>query len=352
MRPVAALRIRPKFAEAHNNLGNAFVEQRDIDQAIDAYRVAIGIDREFASAHYNLSFVLLLKGQFAEGWDEYEWRTRTPGEEKPASFQQPRWDGRPLAGQTVLLHAEQGCGDTIQMLRYAPLVAGRGGRVVLACPPELVRLAKTATGIEQVVAAGQNLPAFDAHCPLMSLGHLFETRLDTILSNVPYLKPEPEFVAQWEQRLGPHDGRMRVGLVWAGNPKFKFDRTRSVELNMLAPLAEARNVVFYSLQKGQAAEQAKTPPPGLNLNDLSREIHDFVDTAALLSQLDLLITTDTSVPHLAGGWPGRLWLMLQFVPDWRWLLDRQDSPWYPTMRLFRQRFAGDWRHVVESVAEA
>jgi hypothetical protein len=209
----------------------------------------------------------------------------------------------------------------------------------------------------QLVTRGQPLPVFDLHCPLLSLPGVFETNLANVPNIVPYLSPEPALVDAWSRRLGSADGQLRVGLAWAGNPQFKGDRMRSLNLQQLAPFAAAaeakptaRGVKFYSLQKGPAGEQAKDPPPGLELVDLGPDLNDFADTAAVMSLMDLIITTDTSVPHLAGALARPVWVMLQFVPNFRWLLERQDSPWYPTMRLFRQETPGDWGGVIRRVA--
>ena len=202
------------------------------------------------------------------------------------------------------------------------------------------------------MARGQPLPAFDLHCPLLSLPRVFGTTLANLPNIVPYLRPEPALVDEWKRTFGSSDGQVRVGLAWAGNPQFKGDRTRSLNLQQLAPFAAARGVKFYSLQKGPAAEQAKNPPPGLQLHDLAPELNDFADTAAVMSLMDLIITTDTSVPHLAGALARPVWVMLQRNPDWRWLREREDSPWYPTMRLFHQSTRGDWDSVIAKVVDA
>jgi hypothetical protein len=257
-----------------------------------------------------------------------------------------------LETRTILLHTEQGFGDAIQFIRYLPLVAQRGGKIIVECPAELQRLFRTIAGSCQIAVRGQPLPAFDLHCPLLSLPRLFGTTLDNIPKTVPYLSPEPALVDAWNRTLGAADGRLRVGLAWAGNPRFKADRTRSLNLQQLAPLAATRGVKFYSLQKGPAGEQAKNPPVGLEWVDLGPELNDFADTAAVMSLMDLILTTDTSVPHLAGALGRPVWVMLQFVPHFCWLLEREDSPWYPTMRLFRQDSRGDWDRVITRAVEA
>jgi tetratricopeptide (TPR) repeat protein len=347
-----ALALKPGYAEAYSNLGNALRDKGDIEASIAAYRRAIEIKPEFATAHYNLAGVLLLAGEFRQGWAEYEWRLRDSRNQPPPPFAQPRWTGEEIRGRTILLWGEQGTGDTLQFVRYATLVAQRGGRVLIGCAGELARVLQSNPGLGQVLTPGGARPEFDFYAPLPSLPLIFETEVGSIPATVPYLSPEPALLETWNRALGAAEGRARIGLVWAGNPRFKGDRTRSLNLQQLAPFAESRGVKFYSLQKGPAGEQAKNPPAGLELDDLGPELNDWADTAAVMSLMDLIITTDTSVAHLAGALGRGVWVMLQFVPDFRWLLEREDSPWYPTMRLFRQRSLGDWKGVIGRVAEA
>ncbi|MGD0768694.1 MAG: tetratricopeptide repeat-containing glycosyltransferase family protein [Tepidisphaeraceae bacterium] len=376
-----AIALSPNFAEAHNNLGTGLQEKGQLDEAVAAYRQAIAHKPNYAEGHSNLAKALLLRGDFEEGWPEYEWRWKVQDFPSPRrGFSQPLWDGGELTGRAILLHAEQGLGDTIQFIRYLPRVVQRGGKIILACQAELQRLFHAMAGEYQIVAFGQPLPAFDLHCPLPSLPHVLGTTLGDIPQTVPYLSPEPALVEAWSRTLGAGDGQLRVGLAWAGNPQFESDRTRSLNLQQLAPLAAAaeakptateakptateakptateekptvRGVRFYSLQKGAAGAQAKNPPAGLDLVDLGPKLNDFADTAAVMSLMDLIITTDTSVPHLAGALARPVWVMLQFVPDFRWLMDREDSPWYPSMRLFRQRSPGDWDSVIARVVNS
>jgi hypothetical protein len=268
------------------------------------------------------------------------------------AFAQPTWDGRPLDGRSILLHTEQGYGDVFQFVRYAELVAGRGGVVLLRCPPELCGVLAGVRGVSRVMSTDQPLPAFDVHCPLMSLPGIFQTTVASIPAGVPYLTADARRVESWAQRLGDSRGRVRVGIAWAGRPAFSGDATRSLHLSALAPLASVPGITYFSLQGGMAGEQAKSPPVGMQLVDLGPELKDFADTAAVMSLMDLIVSTDTSVPHLAGAMGRPVWVMLQYVPDWRWLLDRDDSPWYPTMRLFRQGARGDWESVIRRVGEA
>jgi hypothetical protein len=255
-----------------------------------------------------------------------------------------------LNGRTILLHAEQGLGDTIQFGRYAPLVAERGGRVVISCPEELRQLLESLPGVARVTAEIE--PGnFDCHCPLMSLPAVFGTRVETIPAPARYLQAPAPLTDSWRNRIGYEVG-MRVGLAWAGNPKHKRDRRRSISLAQLAPLSTAKGVRFYSLQKGDAAGQAATPPDGMRLIDFSAELRNLADAAGAVENLDLVISVDTATAHLSAALGKPTWVLVPFVPDWRWMLHRADSPWYPTMRLFRQRVPGDWNGLIGQITQA
>jgi len=348
----AALRVKPGDADAYTNLGNALRGRNRPDEAIAAYEQAIRFKPELAEAHWNLATLLLIRGDFERGQKEFEWRWRWKDfPTRPRPFAQPLWDGGELNGRTILLWHEQGLGDTIQFIRYAPLVAGRGGRVIVQCPPELARLMKSVAGIAQVVT-GEPLPPFDVHCPMMSLPLAIATRVESIPANLPYLSIDPILKKQWRKKISLCTGRIKVGLVWAGSSTNRKDALRSISFSQFAPLAKIPNVTFFSLQKGNAAGQCANVPSGMELIDLTGELHDFADTAALVSHLDLVIAVDTAVAHLAGALGKQVWTLIPFGPDWRWLLDREDSPWYPTMRLFRQSKARDWDDVIERVGEA
>ena len=345
--------LRPDWPELLSNLALALAPQGHFDEAIECGRRAIALQSDYAEAHANLALVLLLLRQWPEGWQEYEWRYRVPGFPDSERFTTgPHWDGSDMAGRTILLRAEQGIGDTIQFVRYLPIVSARGGRVLLEVPPELQRLlaganSGGATVIPQVKGAAP--PAFEVMLPLMSLpAKLGEFDLESI-PKLPYITADPVLQQQWRDRLGAQPG-LKVGLIWAGNANHRRDRSRSISLTMFAPLAR-ENVRFYSLQFGPPAAQAASLPPGMTLIDMTREIHDFADTAALIAELDLIISVDTAAAHLAGAMGKPVWLLLPLVPDFRWLLDRQDSPWYPTMRLFRQTRDGDWQEPIARVAE-
>jgi tetratricopeptide (TPR) repeat protein len=337
-----AVGFRPDFAEAHNNLGAALLAAGSADQAVAEFRKAIEIRPDFGGAHYNLSLALLLLGEFSDGWREHEWRWQAKGFPSARhQFGKPQWDGGDLAGRTILLHCEQGFGDSIQFIRYACPVAERGAKIILWTPRELVRLFQGIEVISTVISAG-DCPPIDLHCPLMTLPRIFDTRRESIPAWIPYLQSDPNLAERWKQKVGGGDGVFRIGLAWAGRPMRGDDRGRSISLQGFAGLTATGRGIFYSLQKGEAGAQSANPPPGMKLIDWTADIHDFADTAALIANLDLVITVDSAVAHLAGEMGKPVWVLLPFAPDWRWLLDREDSPWYPTMRLFRQPTRGDW----------
>lgn len=351
-----ALKLSPRYDMAYDNLGNALLAQHHLDEAITAYREAIRLNTENADAHFNLSMALLLTGNFREGWEKFEWRWRT-GRLRSRPLAQPLWDGSNLHGHTILLHAEAGLGDTLQFIRYAPLVAGRGGRIIVECQPPLKRLLARMNKSIPVFARGEALPTFDVHCPLLSLPWLLNTTLETIPADIPYLTVDPDEVSVWRTRLHP-DNRLKVGLVWSGDPRKhdpecrRVDQRRSFPLSIYALLAHIAGVQFYSLQKGEAAKQARHPPNGMALVDHTETLHDFADTAALIANLDLVISVDTSVAHLAGALGKPVWLLSRYNGCWRWLTDRADTPWYPTMHIFRQKTPDGWDDVMFKVVAA
>jgi len=348
-----ALALRPNFADAQLNLGVTLQEtEPTFAPALEAYEKAIAMQPDFALAHWNLGFALLLLGDYPRGLPEYEWRWRTNTVSIPRNFPQPQWTGEPLQGQRILIHAEQGLGDAIHMARYVSLVAQRGGKVILESPGPLVRLFRHLPGLSEIVHFGDPLPHFDIHCPLMTLPLVFRTTLETIPAPIPYLKADPQLTAHWQQKMPPDPNRPRIGIVWAGAPNNKNDRNRSMSLDHLAPLAQVKNARFFSLQKGPAAAQTARPPKGLDLTDFTQEITDFADTAAIAANLDLIIAVDTSVAHLAAALGKPTWIMIPYMPDWRWLRDRSDSPWYPTLKIFRQSRNRTWREVIEKITEA
>jgi hypothetical protein len=348
-----AISLNPTLAEVHNNLGVALAERGRLGEAIAAHRRAVALKPNLAKAHHRLGMALLTRGDFQEGWEEYEWRWKCEGVPLLLrNFPQPQWNGEPLDGRTILLHAEQGFGDAIKFVRYVPLVAQRGGKIVIVCFAELEKLFRAMPGNWQIVAPGRPFPAFDLHAPFMSLPRVLGTTLSNIPRNVPYLHADAEQVARWRQRLANLSPRLNVGLAWAGKPAQQNDRNRSINLAKFTPLGQVTGVRFFSLQKGTPAAQAKTPPTQMELVDWTEELKDFADTAALIANLDLVISVDTAVAHLTGALGKPIWTLLSFAPGWHWLLDREDSPWYPSMQLFRQTSVGDWDTVIARVAEA
>ncbi|MGQ9365554.1 tetratricopeptide repeat protein [Azospirillum sp. ST 5-10] len=354
-----ALDRAPEDPDVLANLGVCLLDQRRAADAVACLERAVARDPRHVQAQWHLSLALLALGDFERGWPKYEWRWLLASM-RPSlrRFAQPAWRGEPLEGRRILLHGEQGLGDCLQFVRYAPLVAEAGGRVILDVPAPLVRLFSGLPGVEAVVATGTPPPEADLHAPLLSLPQALGTRLATVPARVPYLRADPALAEAWRARLAAAPG-LRVGLVWAGNPRTELpsahaiDRRRSMTLAQLAPLAGIPGVRFYSLQKdGEAAKQAKAPPAGMDLVDPMGGVADFADTAALVANLDLVIGVDTSVIHLAGALGRPVWVLSRFGGCWRWLLDREDSPWYPTLRLFHQRAPGDWAEVVDRVAAA
>jgi hypothetical protein len=328
----------------------ALQDRLQYGEAAGHYRRALEVDGEYADAHWNLSLALLTMGNMPEGWREYEWRWKMRGLFQPRSFARPLWDGKAAQGRTILLHAEQGMGDTLQFIRYAPLVAERGLTVIVECQQEVAELVRGVRGIHQVVARGQQLPAFDVHCPLLTLPLLFGTTVESIPAQAPYLAADRLLQEQWRERLAASAPGLKAGLVWAGKPTHRKDSRRSCALSAFAPLARVEGISWHSLQKGEAAQQAAHPPEGMQLTDWTDEMKDFSVTAALVANLDLCISVDTSVAHLAGALGKPVWTLLPYEPDWRWMLGREDSPWYPTMRLFRQELPGQWGPVMARLA--
>ena len=344
-----AIVLDPDDVEAMVTMGTAIEQLGKYRQALLCYEEALRRRPDSAEAHWNLALGLLRFGEYERGWEEFAWRWRKKGyTTELRQFAAPIWQGEPLTGKRILVHAEQALGDTLQFARYLQMVASSGGELYFECPAPLVPLLATLPFVRQVFAAGERLPVVDFQLPLLSLPGLFRTTLDTIPAKFPYLTPPRERVSRWQEELGPAGNSRRIGLVWAG--RRRPDPHRSCSLAELAPLARLTGVSYYSLQVGAGAEQAATPPSGMELIDLTGKIADFADTAALVAGLDLVITIDTSVAHLAGGMGKPTFLLLPAAADWRWKLDRKDSPWYPSMVLFRQRILGDWSLPVSEVA--
>ncbi len=339
-----------RMAGAYNNL--AVLEERLglLAAAETHYRKAIALKEAFPDAQFNLGMLLLRLGQYMEGFARCEWRWQT-SRFTPLKAPHPRWDGSRLRG-TLLVHSEQGAGDAIQFARFLPMAAERCDRLLFACTENLFPLFRSIPGVAEIRGPGTfRNSELHAYIPLMSLPHVLGTTLETVPSRVPYLQPEPRSVD-----LGPSpvpNPRLKVGLVWAGSPTHINDRHRSCSLRDFAPLFELTDVAFYSLQAGPRAAEAREPAirPGI-VTDLSERQGDFADTAAVIEQLDLTISVDTSVLHLAGALGRPVWGMISARSDWRWMIGRDDSPWYPTLRLFRQSRLDDWREVFSSAADA
>ena len=347
----AALSLKPDSAETWNNLGLALVALKRFDDALASYGRATAINPDLAEAHFDESLCRLLIGDFRRGWEEYEWRWKRKDRRwKIRDFPQPKWLGdEDISGRRILLHTEQGLGDTIQFCRYASLAAERGARVILVVQPPLRSLFESLPAPMEVLPEGEPLPAFDLHCPLPSLPLAFRTTLDNIPARVPYLTASEERVKFWRAKLGGSE-RPRVGLVWSGHPEHRNDRDRSLPLNALMPLIRELDELF-SLQKEIRDPDREVLESIGTIRHFGDELTDFCDTAALVQLMDVVISADTSVAHLAGAMGKPVWILVPYSPDWRWLLDREDSPWYPTARLFRQSRRGDWAGVVERVAE-
>jgi tetratricopeptide (TPR) repeat protein len=348
-----ALALKPDYAEALSNRGVTLQKLKRFDEALASYNRALAVRPDYAEAHWNEALLRLLSGDFNRGWPKYEWRWKTDSFTSPRrNFPQPLWLGEEaIAGRAILLHSEQGFGDTIQFCRYVPMVAAGGAHVILEVDRSLHELMIDLPGAAQIVSRGDKLPIFDLHCPLLSLPLVFRTRFETIPADIPYLFVPKAYSEKWKQRLSK-SAAIRVGINWAGNANFGGDRNRSIGLSRLLPLLSSRDVQFFSIQKDLRAGDSEILQNNSQITHLGEEIETFSDTAAIISLMDLIISSDTSVVHLAGALGKPVWILLQSVPDWRWLLDRDDSPWYPTARLFRQPKTGEWGGLVAHVHEA
>jgi len=348
-----AVTLDPTRAEALYNRGTTLKEFKRIDEAVADFDQAISLKPDYADALWSRAMCRLLVGRYREGWVDYEWRWQT-GQmvSDKRVFKQRQWRGNTdISGKTILLHTEQGLGDTIMSARYIPCVVGAGARVVLDVPPQVIPLLAQIPGVAEIVTKDQLLPSFDVHCPMMSLPAAFATTLETIPSNVPYLFAPPDYVEKWAHRL-PKSTMLRIGVNWAGNPQFVHDAERSIGLRPLLPLLSRPDVQYVSLQKDLREGDADVLRANPQITHVGDAIDDLGDTAAIIASLDLVISSDTSVVHLAGALDKPVWILLQFVPDWRWLLDREDCPWYPSARLYRQRVRNNWAPVVSEVGQA
>jgi len=346
---------------APSNRGNSLLDLGRMDEALRAHELAVELDPECAGAHYNLALTRLRLGEWREGWQDYEarWNFREV-HRAPRRFAQPRWQGEPLDGRRIFLHAEQGLGDTIQFCRYVPLVEARGGVVILQVQEPALRLmqslAAVHAGLAETALLGTTPPDFDLECPLLSLPAVFQTTVETVPWTGAYLGADPALVREKLKQYPnlrpcePHEAPpLRIGIAWAGNPRYKADHQRSVKLRTLLPLLRLPNINWISLQKGAAAEQLGDLPGDVLVRDGSSRDRDLAETAALIAQLDLVITTDTCIAHLAGALAKPVWILLPHLSDWRWMQQMDATPWYPTAWLLRQSSPGDWAGVVERV---
>lgn len=369
-----AIRLRPLLDEAWMNLGLCLKADKQLEEALACFQTVIDHQPNHVEGHVNLGLTHLLMGHYQAGWHAYEWRLKLEGEEFSVALEAlahhpppPRWDGSCLAGKTLLVLSEQGFGDVIHFVRYLAPLKTTGARILLTAPLPLIPLLQTLPSVDRLlppprlgVAAFQSSVAqerIDAICPLLSLPRVLETRVATIPAPVPYLTADPEQVAIWQKRLAPHHTprTLRIGLVWRGKPLHQSDplRRRSCPLEALTPLAQQTGCTLFSLQKDPTPDGSPWHPPAdMPLVDLKDGLSDFAQTAAALATMDLLITIDTAVAHLGGALGKPVWLLLPFAPDWRWFLDRDHTPWYPTLRLFRQTVANRWQEPVQQIVDA
>jgi tetratricopeptide (TPR) repeat protein len=341
-----AIELKPDYAEAFSNRGNALKELKQLDAALANYERAIQLAPDYAEAHFNQSVALLLTGNFALGWKKYEWRWKKANTiPLRRDFRQPIWLGREsLRDKTILLHSEQGLGDTIQFCRYANLVRDLGARVILELPKSLIELLTPLQGVAEFVAHGTTPPAFDYHCPLLSLPLALKTDIENIPNCTPYLFGDRERTARWKRYLG--DTGFLIGINWQGNRKSSIDPGRSFPLALYYAISQIPNVRLISLQKNDGLEQLLDIPADMRVEILEDSFdageNSFLDSAAVIRNLDLVITPDTAIAHLSGALGCPTWIALKHVPDWRWMLEGRASPWYPTVSLFRQETKDNW----------
>jgi tetratricopeptide (TPR) repeat protein len=343
-----SLELKPDVGRVHYNLALTYRDLAETDEAMANFERAEELGFDQSEMYWDRALTYLIMGDLGRGFEEYEWRWKLP-ESPPRFTDRPLWDGGDLAGKTLLVYAEQGFGDAIQFVRFLPMAAAKGGKVVFECPPLLVRLARSSPALEAVelVPADGATPDFDVHLPLLSLARVFGTTLDDIPATAPYLALP---AAEDKTPLG--GDQLDVGLVWAGKPSHKNDRNRSIPFKTLLPLLDLEGVRYSSLQMGPRADEVSALAAEALIQPIGDRLRDFADTAAVLRGLDLVITVDTAVAHLAGALARPVWTLLPYSPDWRWLYKREDAPWYPTMRLFRQATPGDWDEVVDRVRAA
>ena len=347
-----ALKLKPSYADAHNNKGITLSEMGRLDEAVESYTRCIKLRPMHIDAHMNRALTWLRKGDYAQGWAAYEWRWRKRAVSgKP--LVQPLWNGFPLKGRRILLFTEQGLGDTIQFIRYAPILKAQGATVQLECPEKLLKILERCEGVDQVIQQGKDLPDHDVYAPLMTIPGLVDTALENIPAVVPYVHTDPELVERWGRELG-NVREFKVGINWQGNAKYGGDRHRSIPLSSFKALSKVPGARLYSLQKHFGAEQLAALGDEFEIVDLGPRLDEqsgpFMDTAAVMKNLDLFVTSDTSVAHLAGALGVPVWMAVSATPGWQWMTGRDDCPWYPTMRFFRQERPLVWDPVFERIA--
>ncbi|MEW6054469.1 MAG: tetratricopeptide repeat protein [Nitrospirota bacterium] len=347
-----AIQIKADHVGAYYNLGNTLVANGRYNEALQIYKKVLDIKPDYPDAHLAISMLNLRLGNFQDGWKGYEYRWKLEENLNRREYSKPLWDGSDLQGKSILLSAEQGFGDTIQFIRYVPLLAQRGSKIIVECQKELSSLIRNIKGVHTVVSRGEQIPEYDVYCPLLSLPLMIGTTLQNIPANIPYISVGPELKTKWAGKISRFSHTMKIGLVWAGHPKPKFGHTRSCPLNLFFPLREFEKITVFSLQMNNDPHREHTLEKDLPIIDFTGEIKDFHDTAAFIENLDLIISVDTAVAHLAGALGRPVWTLLPFVADWRWLENREDSPWYPTMRLFRQPAIGDWESVIDRIFDS
>ena len=343
-----AVELTPDEANAHYNLGLSLRDLGDNDEALACFKTTLELNPDHPDCRWDRSLSLLQKGEFKEGFEEYEWRWKLAGN-PPSDFTQPLWDGSEFKGKTILLYQEQGFGDMIHFARYIPLVKEKGGAVIVETQPELARLFSTIEGVGQVVNKGSDLPKFDVHLPMMSLARVFGTTLETVPAAIPYLKPPEAHAAKLPATLG--DSR-KIGIAWASHPTHKNDSRRSCPFRHFIELTGVTDTRLYSLQTGPAVADITENRCEALITDIGSKMRDFAETAGVIAELDLVVTVDTAIAHLAGALGKPAWVALSYPGDWRWMQGRDDNPWYPSARLFRQQRPGDWDGVFERIRQA
>jgi len=347
-----AIKLKDNYAEAYNTLAAVLQAEQRFDEAIECYGKTIEYAPDYAEAYYSRGMSYLRNGEFAKGWDDYQWRLKTEKIKVTLRYDKPWWQGENFQGKTLLVQAEQGFGDSIQFVRYLPMVKERGGTVILAEKPELISLFQNLEGIDDLVdtrKVTEGNVKYDLYVTLLTLPAIFDTRTDNVPARIPYFFEEASKVAHWRNKI--ETDVFNIGIAWAGNQTHGNDHNRSCALKNFIQPAKIKNVKLFSLQKGPGIEQISNWPEDVELIDLGQQFKDFADTAAAIENMDMTISVDTSVAHLAGAMGKTIWLLIPYEPDWRWMLNRQDSPWYPTMKLFRQKQHGNWDGVFQRVAE-